>query len=144
MALDASLTPDSDIQRRLPAKNNSSENKVPPHGCITIVGVFVDEVSGESYALVDRPTADNDKLAYFNTETEMEEEGFGFIQTDFPALALYDSADGTPGLDEKWGSEANSYKLKKGKSGFFTKPWDSGVTPAVDDTIVVVQEICRP
>ena len=139
-----SLTPDTDSQRRLPAKNNSTSTKVPPYGCVTILNVFVDEVSGEPYVLVDQPSSDGDKLACFNTETEMDLEGFGFIQTDFPALALFDSADGDPDLDERWGSKSGSYKLSKDKAGFFTKPWDDDVEPAVEDTITVMQEICRP
>jgi hypothetical protein len=139
-----SMTPDSDSQRRLPAKNNSGSNKVPPFGCVVIVDVFVDDVSGESYVVVDQPAKDGDKLAVLNTETEMDAQGFGFIQVDYPALALFDSADGTPGLDESWGSKAGSYKLAKDKAGFKTKPWGIGVTPTVTDTIPVMQEICRP
>lgn len=144
MALEGSFTPDTDIQRRLPAKNNNSATAIPAYGCVVVIDVYVDPVSGEAYNLVDQPMRDSDKLAYFNSETAIDPDGYGFIQTDFPALALYDSADGTPGLDESWGSKAGSYKLAKNKAGFKTKPWDSGVTPPLTDTITVMQEICRP
>jgi hypothetical protein len=141
----AVTTPDRDLQRRLPIRNRSSTNTIPPWGAIRVFDTEVDDESGVLRHVVDTPDADSDKMVFFNTEAAVPPEGDGFMQTDFPAVALYNTANGTPGLDERWGSKAGSHLLHKNKTGFFTKPWEDDEQPddLPDGTIVVVQEVCR-
>lgn len=132
-----------DIQRKIPCFNNSYTETLPAFGVCSGVDYKVDDVSGEGYIAVDVPTSDNDKLAYFVCEVSIPPRSKGQVQVDFPAMALYDSSDGTPGLDQQWGTASGSKLLRKGKLGFLTKPWASGTTPRISNMIIVEREVCR-
>jgi hypothetical protein len=56
---------------------------------------------------------------------------------------LYDTADGTPALNEQWGPANGTYKAKKNKIGFLAIPMASGDTPPVDDVRMMMLEVCR-
>jgi len=136
-------TPHTDFQRKIPCFNNSETVTLPAFGSCSAIDMDVDDTSGEGSLTVDVPANDNDKLAYFVTEAAIPPQSSGFVQVDFPALALYDDADGTPGLDEQWGTKAGEVKLRKGKTGFLTRPWAAGVTPRISNSVVVEREVCR-
>lgn len=142
-------TPDRDYQRRLPCKNRSVTETIPTYGAVQIFGVEVDNESGFMRHVVDAPDQVDGKLVYFNCEAAIPPEAEGFIQTDFPALALLNVADyGAPGLDEQWGPNPGEYTLIKdpikGVKGFFPKPWEADPPEGLpDDVFVVVQEVCR-
>lgn len=133
----------TDQQRVLFARNNSTTANIPGFAALRVVGIEMMR-QGDIVVVVDVPTADSDKMVVFNLDAYIEPSGYGYVTFDFPAVALYDVADGTPANDEDWGTKANEYKLRKGKTGFKTKAMQSGQTLPYEEVVIVLQEICRP
>lgn len=137
-----SSTPDTDLQLRIPAKNVGGST-VTPYGIVEIVDTVYDDVFGEMYLEVRRPTADNVKTIAICTECAITVNGYGYVTVTFPGWVLYDSADGVPSLNEQWGPASGTYKAKKGKIGFLAVPMSSGDDPPGTDLSMFWLEVCR-
>lgn len=147
MGLDGDSSMERDQQRRLLAKNRNTSTTIPARAVLKVYEVEYNPQTGDTYVIVDVTDEKRTKLAVFNLESAIVPEGFGYVTYDFPCLALYESSDGTPGLDEYWGTQPGSYKLHKrtepADGTHRTKPWQGdGIDES--DVIVVFQEICRP
>ncbi len=66
-------------------------------------------------------------------------DGPGEVSIDYPLIARYDSADGTPAVGEQWGTEAGSLVLHKGKIGFLI----IGGADTTNYLVTVMLEVCR-
>src|SRR6266700_6989666 len=105
-------------KRWLPFQNNSG-TEAPPYGCLKITEI----TDGILQAI--RPDSGRGIYA-FNGPQAVPAGGTagpdsvtrGLCSQDYPAFALYDSADGTPANGEIWGPGTDTFKLKKGKPGF--------------------------
>lgn len=96
-----------------PFKNDSGE-AVPAWAALRIVGIDGNKV----LYTCRKPNADGIADVVFNGPAEVPEGGHGLCTRDFPAFVLYDPADGLPAAGQVWGTKANSWKLRKGQSGF--------------------------
>lgn len=130
--------------QRLIKIKNTGEHKAPPRGILQVFGMVYHASSQSWICQVGRPTQDNAKLFIINgpTELEVEEETTG--SWDWPNWVLYDSADGTPALDEVWGVAAGTFKARKDKRGLVIIPAEFEDETAVEDVTYALLEYCRP
>lgn len=102
-------------QRNLRARwqefKNNSGLSVPAFGVL--------KVTDSTLAVLQatRPNGDGEVFA-LNGDMETGAAESGWCTQDWPAYALYDSADGTPANGDVWGPGTNTFKLKKGNPGF--------------------------
>lgn len=85
---------------------------------ISPTGDAIYAVEGKLVLEVGKPAVDSEPLDLLAGPGGIPSGGFGLATIDFPAWALYETADGTPAIGEVWGPGANSWKLRKGKQGF--------------------------
>lgn len=120
-------------------KNDASES-VPAYGVMKVNSVDQDVVIHTV-----KPTTDGEKLILVNSEVVVAKgspgNAFSPINTDL--WALYDTADGTPALGERWGPKAGSWKLSKDKAGFLVVPMTGGNPPPIAGLVFVRLEVCR-
>lgn len=94
----------------------TGEGDALPYAVLMVTGTDTD-----GCILVNRPTADGISPAFLllNGPGLLVAGKDGQANAASPALALYDTADGTPAVsDPSWGSGAGTYKLKRDNSGF--------------------------
>lgn len=126
---------------------NDAGVEVPAYGVLRVTGHTT-----AGFRKVAKPNADSQSGCIVNGSTKIPvtigtRPGRGQALADPHVRALYDSADGTPAVDETWGPGNGTFKLKKGKTGFRI----TGGVDATAGTVWVVQtpggavaEISRP
>jgi hypothetical protein len=98
---------------RVPVKNPLAED-VPPYGAVKLLAADADGVCP-----VAKPSLDSDPDVFFVGENGLAKDGgAGWATMDSPAVAACDPADGAPANGEDWGTAANSFLLRQGKTGF--------------------------
>ncbi len=102
-----------DVIRWLPVKNVSGET-APAFAALQPTGAFTNDGALE----VTKSTRDDNNQVLLNGPTEIPDEGAGMATNEYPALAYYDTGDGTPANGEKWGAVAGEWKIQKGYEGF--------------------------
>lgn len=91
---------------------NGAASAAPAYAVLARVGSEADGTLS-----VNQPTTDGEP-AYLNGPFDLPAGGAGPVTGDWPALALYEAADGTPAAGETWGAGAGSWKLRKDVAGF--------------------------
>jgi hypothetical protein len=91
---------------------NGGGETIPAFGAVRVASVADDGTLS-----VEKPDTDGQDV-FFNGESDIPAGGYGVCTRDWPAYALYESGDGSPGSGDKWGAGAGSWKLRKGKAGF--------------------------
>lgn len=97
--------------RWLAAVNDSGE-ELP--ACAAVV---VDSSGDQGQFTVSKPTTDGEHVWIAGPIGALDGDQAS-VTNDFPTLAYYDDADGTPAVGETWGAGAGSWKLRKNKAGF--------------------------
>lgn len=100
--------------RWLAARNGTTPSeRIPGYAAVRVVSI--DNTTG--LVTVAKPNADNQKV-YFVGPGDMATGGDGLLTRDWPAWALYDTADGAPAAGQEWGVAADGFKLRSGKTGY--------------------------
>src|SRR3990167_10117675 len=103
--------------RWLDFRNDSGE-EIPAFGIIRLTGVALPE-TGELVYTGDKPNTYGSQYSHaINSDAIVPDNGYGKCTLTFPAVAVYDSADGTPAFGEQWGPRNATWKLKKNTGGF--------------------------
>lgn len=105
-----------------PCRPDSNFGDAPAYGVIQITGCVLDDSKGVFYLTFQQPDSDslsNCALLDHAGVPNIGADGqFGRGRCTFePWWALYNNAN-TPAYDEEWGTEANTWKLKQGNTGF--------------------------
>jgi hypothetical protein len=116
--------------RWVPIRNDSGE-EIPGFACLKVVDVLSD-----GSLAVEKPDT-NDEAVWFSGPGPIPIEGYGHATRDWPAVALYDSADGTPANGDEWGASAGSWRLRAARAGYRVL---GGSTPQTAGTGRVVVE----
>jgi hypothetical protein len=95
---------------------NESGETIPGFAVMQVSGWEVDR-AGQDYVKVTKPDG-NGEVFLLNSPFPVADDKIGRATDESFCYALYDDAD-TPAVDEAWGPEADSWKLKKDNSGFF-------------------------
>lgn len=106
--------PDNRVWFRAKA-NNSAVGNAPAYGVVKIVDTVLAD-DGLPYLAFEKPDADNLTGCALVRHNEIENGKYGQVTYE-PWWALYNNAE-TPAYDEEWGTEANTWKLKQGNTGF--------------------------
>lgn len=96
---------------------NESGETIPGFAVMQISGWESDR-NGRDYIKVKKPDGDG-TMFLLNSPFPIENDKIGRANESGRVYGLYDSGDGTPAVDESWGPESGSWKLKKDNSGFF-------------------------
>lgn len=110
-------TPADLRQRWVPFVNNANGSTIPAYGCIS---VWAGPDSGADRGVLRAYTpAANGPLAdfAFNGPADVPYQSTGLCTMDYPAVALYDSTDGTPTNGLLLGPGVDSFKLRVGTNG---------------------------
>ena len=100
----------------LAATGTVSPVDCPGFGVLRVSGILVRD--NQTVIQVGKPNAASHKGCMVNGPIPITLGGYGAATFDLPTYALYDSATGTPTMFETWGTQAESYKLKKANRGF--------------------------
>ena len=98
--------------RLVPAFNTAS-TLAPPGACAAITGT-----DAQGVLQIGQPTQDGQSPVAFVFQAPIQPGGYGAVTQDYPCLAAYDGASGTPAVGATWGPAAGSWLLTNGKSGF--------------------------
>jgi hypothetical protein len=96
---------------------NDSGEEIPANGCMRITGSAT--VGGQQYLIAEKPnTYGSQYLHWFNGDQPVATGKFGTCYKGSFVRALYDTADGTPAVGERWGPRSGTWKLKKNTGGW--------------------------
>ena len=109
--------PGSDYNNCVAQFHNDSGEEIPANGCMRITGSAT--VGGQQYLLAEKPnTYGSQYLHWFNGDQPVATGKFGTCYKGSFVRALYDTADGTPAVGERWGPRSGTWKLKKNTGGW--------------------------
>lgn len=109
--------PGSDYNNCVAQFRNDSGEEIPAFGCMRITGSAT--VGGHQYLLAEKPnTYGSQYLHWFNGDQAVETGKFGTCYKGSFVRALYDTADGTPAVGERWGPRSGTWKLKANTGGW--------------------------
>jgi hypothetical protein len=91
---------------------NSTAEEIPAFGLMRMTGI-----DSEGIVTVAKPNTNSQVNILINSPVPIPASSYGVGHNQSPAAVLYDTADGTPALDEVWGAESGSWKAGKGKTG---------------------------
>jgi hypothetical protein len=111
---------------------------IPPR---SIVGIL--STDREDSIHIGYPVLNGDKLVMVTGDQTILPRGTGEATMDWPWWITFDSADGTLTRGERWGAEADNFKLKKNKQGFLAIPMKDGGDPPAEDAGYFGLEYCR-
>src|ERR1043165_7346379 len=93
--------------------HNVSGQAVPPGAVVRVTGT---DTNG--FITINQPNADSLANCLVSGPLGIVKDGIGLCTAEGPVNATYDSAGGSPTLNDAWGTTASSWKLVKGKTGF--------------------------
>ncbi len=98
---------------------NAGASEVPAFGLIEVTGMSLGAIGSNTYPIISgkRPTSASLQGAAVNSHLPVPVGAQGICTFDAPMWALYDTGS-TPAYDEDWGTQANSYLLGSGNTGF--------------------------
>ena len=109
--------PGSDYNNCVAQFRNDSGEEIPANGCMRITGSAT--VGGQQYLLAEKPnTYGSQYLHWFNGDQAVADGKFGTCYKGSFVRALYDTADGTPAVGERWGPRSGTWNLKKNTGGW--------------------------
>lgn len=108
-----SIVPAAMPGRRRHAAFNPGPEEIPAHAAVEW-----SVVNAEGAFVLRKPDKDDSPTAFFNTETAIAVNGYGFITKHLPTWALYHAADGNPSNGESLGTRAGFWELYRGYEGF--------------------------
>lgn len=109
--------PGSDYNNCVAQFRNDSGEEIPANGCMRITGSAT--VGGQQYLIAEKPnTYGSQYLHWFNGDQPVADGKFGTCYKGSFVRALYDTADGTPAVGERWGPRSGTWKLKKNTGGW--------------------------
>lgn len=98
------------------------EETIPPFSCVKIkspADLYLESNEGIIVFGAEKPAVYGSQYSHFFTrELSCVYGQLGQIQRTFPAVAKYESADGTPTAGELWGPRSGFWGLKKNTGGF--------------------------
>lgn len=100
-------------RRWLPVKNGAA-SEVPAFGLVRVTSSAADGV-----VTVGQPNADGQQNLFVNGPAPIPVGALGAVSETFPAIAAYDTGDGTPAAAETWGAKSGEWKLRKDYEGFY-------------------------
>jgi hypothetical protein len=101
---------------------NDAGMEIPAFACIRIIEADAETLSAE------RPDGTDGTFA-FNGPSAVADGAGGICTLDFPAWALYDDGDGTPGNGDEWGPGTDTFNLRAAGTGYiFTGAIDTDNT----------------
>ena len=97
---------------------NDSGEEIPAFAVMRCTGAALID-SGQVVLKMAKPnTYGSQYLHYLNGPIKVANGKFGLCTQSRGAVALYDTADGTPAFGERWGPRDATWKLKKNTGGF--------------------------
>lgn len=115
---------------------NSTAETIPAYGIMRPVSETT--LDTEPVWIVGKQGTEFNRLMLVNGEETLASGAYGTgYFCDRPFRALYDSADGTPGITQHWGAYPSSWKLRKHMYGFYIR----GAVDADETTVMVRQEL---
>lgn len=98
---------------------NASGQAIPSFGVLQITGSEVAGV-GRKVLTVTRPDGTAGASYAINGPMPVAagSTNYGVCTLDWPAVAAYDTGDGTPAINEIWGAKSGQFLLAKGNPGF--------------------------
>ena len=96
---------------------NMFSGKIPPYAIARVDGAVEVTPDSESVIQVNQPDGGEGGHVIIGPNG-VPNGGDRFASRGYGAFAQYDSDDGEPAVGESWGPTAESWKLKKGESGF--------------------------
>lgn len=116
-----------DEPRYLRVKNTTSE-EIPPFAAMRMTGVTLGVID------VAKPDTDSEtSTILFNGPVKIAAGTEGVGTRTFPLTAAYDTGDGTPAVEGKWGAASGSWKLRSAKKGYmFIGVGADGFGPVVE------------
>lgn len=104
-------------QRWLELRNDSGE-EIPAFAIVRLTGTHIDH-AGRVMLTGAKPNVYGSQYRHaVNGRLAIPDGKSGLCTLDFPAMALYDTADGTPVVGQRWGPRSGTWKLKKNTGGF--------------------------
>ena len=114
-------------------KNDSGE-QIPAFACMRVTGMTT--LGGRNVLTVQKPnTYGSQYMHRLNGPFPVEIGKYGICTRSAGAAALYDTADGTPALGERWGPRDATWKLKKNTGGWMVM----GNSDATNGIVIVQQ-----
>jgi hypothetical protein len=95
------------------AVQNVDAQPAPPFALLTIAGT-----NSDGTLQVKRPTADSQDGLLVNGPGTIPPQGYGSAHAGSPCATAYEDNDPAPAVGDAWGSAANQWKLRQGKSGY--------------------------
>ncbi len=100
----------------IPFRNDSGE-VVPAYGAMQISGATV--VGDQNYTKIIKPNIFGSQYGVIlNGSSDVAAGATGNAQGTYPATAIFDTGDGSPGLGDNWGPRSGTWFLKKNTGGF--------------------------
>lgn len=97
---------------------NDSGETIPAYGIVRITGIIIPE-PGRVLLTVAKPNVYGCQYqCAINGPVPIGAGKFGNCSRETFAAALYDTADGPPGIGERWGPRDGTWKLRRNTGGF--------------------------
>jgi hypothetical protein len=119
--------PTADRVHWFPVKNDSGE-VIPAFALMRVTGEEAVAAGVEAAMTVGKPNADGDPHVVVNGPLRIPVDGYGYGTLGHPVAVLYDTADGTPGVGDTWGSVGGSWKAGQQRAGFRVLGTGDGTT----------------